>query len=54
MNRGLPASHREEALTAAMGYIQSFWQHPDNQEGPAAFAQKRAPQWAEPSLTFKD
>jgi enoyl-CoA hydratase len=46
--------HRAEALAAAMGYIEAFWSHPDNREGPAAFAQKRPPKWAEPSVTFED
>jgi enoyl-CoA hydratase/carnithine racemase len=46
--------HRAEALDAAMADIEAFWGHPDNREGPAAFAEKRTPQWAEPSLTFKE
>jgi enoyl-CoA hydratase/carnithine racemase len=39
-----------DALAAGMAEVQAFWDHPDNREGPAAFAQKRAPQWSAPSL----
>jgi hypothetical protein len=30
-----------------------MWTHPDNAEGPSAFAQKREPQW-EPLPTRRD
>jgi len=43
---------REDALAAGMEYVRGFWDHPDNREGPAAFAQKRAPEWAPPTRTF--
>lgn len=29
----------------------SMWGHPDQAEGPRAFAERRTPQWAEPSAT---
>jgi len=43
---------REEALAKGMEYVKGFWDHPDNREGPAAFAQKREPDWAPPTRTF--
>jgi enoyl-CoA hydratase/carnithine racemase len=43
---------RVDALAAGMEYVRGFWDHPDNREGPAAFAQKRAPEWAPPTRTF--
>lgn len=39
-----------EALAAGMAELQAFWDHPDNREGPAAFAAKRTPEWSAPSL----
>jgi enoyl-CoA hydratase len=39
-----------DALAAGMADVQAFWDHPDNREGPAAFAEKRAPRWSAPSL----
>ena len=32
--------------------LSGFWGHPDNAEGPRAFAEKRPPQWAPPTRTF--
>jgi len=43
---------RADALTEGMKLVESFWTHPDNREGPAAFAAKRDPEWAPPSATF--
>jgi enoyl-CoA hydratase/carnithine racemase len=39
-----------EALAAGLRDVQAFWDHPDNREGPAAFAERREPVWAAPSL----
>jgi enoyl-CoA hydratase/carnithine racemase len=38
----------DEALERGWRVVQSHYGHPDNVEGPRAFAQKRAPQWADP------
>jgi enoyl-CoA hydratase/carnithine racemase len=27
-----------------------MWDHPDQREGPKAFAEKREPQWVEPKI----
>jgi enoyl-CoA hydratase/carnithine racemase len=43
---------RSEALAEGMKLVEGFWSHPDNKEGPAAFAAKRDPQWAAPTRTF--
>jgi enoyl-CoA hydratase/carnithine racemase len=43
---------RTEALEAGRELVEGFWAHPDNTEGPAAFAAKREPNWAPPSTTF--
>jgi enoyl-CoA hydratase/carnithine racemase len=43
---------RQEALAEGMDYVTGFWDHPDNKEGPAAFADKREPVWAPPTRTF--
>jgi enoyl-CoA hydratase len=43
---------RSEALAEGMKLVEGFWTHPDNKEGPAAFATKRDPQWAAPTRTF--
>ena len=43
---------REEALVEGRAIVEGFWTHPDNREGPAAFAQKRDPDWAPPTRTF--
>ena len=43
----------ETGLTAALDAgaiaVADFWYHPDNREGPRAFAEKRAPRWQPPS-----
>ena len=43
----------ETGLTAALDAggraVADFWYHPDNREGPRAFAEKRAPKWRPPS-----
>lgn len=44
METGLTA-----ALDAGAHAVADFWFHPDNREGPRAFAEKRAPQWQPPS-----
>lgn len=43
---------REAALAEGMKLVEGFWSHPDNKEGPAAFAAKREPNWAPPSTSF--
>jgi enoyl-CoA hydratase len=43
---------RTAALDEGMGYVRSFWGHPDNVEGPRAFSEKRAADWAPPTRTF--
>jgi enoyl-CoA hydratase len=43
---------RTSALDQGMDYVRSFWGHPDNVEGPRAFAEKREPDWAPPARTF--
>jgi len=40
---------RSAALADGMDYVTGFWDHPDNREGPAAFAEKREPVWAPPT-----
>lgn len=44
METGLTA-----ALDAGAHAVADFWYHPDNREGPRAFAEKRAPRWQPPS-----
>jgi len=43
----------EDGLTPSLARsahaLADFWRHPDNREGPAAFAEKREPQWAPPT-----
>lgn len=39
---------RAEALERGMDYVRAMWGHPDNAEGPRAFAQKREPTWVDP------
>ena len=43
----------EMPYTQAMEYgwalLRMHWDHPDCKEGPRAFAEKRAPQWYDPS-----
>jgi enoyl-CoA hydratase/carnithine racemase len=36
----------EEALDAGWAAIRAHWAHPDAQEGPRAFSEKRAPRWS--------
>ena len=37
-----------DACRAGSGEIVSLWGHPDQEEGPLAFAERRKPRWAEP------
>jgi enoyl-CoA hydratase/carnithine racemase len=37
------------ALARSAQALADFWRHPDNREGPAAFAEKREPEWAPPT-----
>jgi enoyl-CoA hydratase len=37
-----------DACRAGAGELVSMWGHPDQSEGPAAFAEKRAPRWQVP------
>ncbi len=37
-----------DACRAGAQDLVSMWGHPDQTEGPAAFAEKRDPVWAEP------
>jgi enoyl-CoA hydratase/carnithine racemase len=39
---------RDAALEDAWLTIQRHWNHPDAQEGPVAFLERRAPHWADP------
>jgi enoyl-CoA hydratase/carnithine racemase len=41
LERGL-----HEAYRHGFGYIRAHWNHPDNLEGPRAFAERRKPRWA--------
>ena len=36
---------RSEAERQGAQEMAAFWTHPDNHEGPLAFAEKRAPVW---------
>jgi len=38
-----------DACKAGALDLVSMWGHPDQEEGPRAFAEKRAPEWAEPT-----
>jgi len=40
-----------DACRAGAGELVSMWGHPDQTEGPAAFAEKREPQWVDPQAT---
>jgi enoyl-CoA hydratase len=44
----------EAGLTAAMKaggkQLMDMWDHPDQLEGPKAFAEKREPNWVEPKI----
>jgi enoyl-CoA hydratase/carnithine racemase len=37
-----------DACRAGAGHIVSLWGHPDQDEGPRSFAEKREPEWAPP------
>jgi enoyl-CoA hydratase len=37
-----------EAIREGAKHLVSMWGHPDQQEGPLAFAEKREPEWAQP------
>ena len=37
-----------DACRNGAGHIVSLWGHPDQDEGPRAFAEKREPRWAVP------
>jgi enoyl-CoA hydratase len=43
---------RTQALADGMAIVRGFWDHPDNKEGPAAYSQRREPNWAPPTRTF--
>jgi E-phenylitaconyl-CoA hydratase len=36
-----------DRLEAGWAEIRAHWEHPDSKEGPAAFMEKRPPQWSE-------
>jgi enoyl-CoA hydratase len=38
-----------EACKVGAGHLVSMWGHPDQDEGPRAFAEKRPPEWVPPS-----
>jgi enoyl-CoA hydratase/carnithine racemase len=38
-----------DACKAGSAELVSMWGHPDQEEGPRAFAEKREPQWAPPT-----
>jgi enoyl-CoA hydratase len=40
-----------DACRNGSGHIVSLWGHPDQDEGPRAFAEKREPRWAPPART---
>lgn len=42
-----------DALDAGARVVADFWHHPDNREGPRAFAQKRTPEWQPPGSPKK-
>lgn len=44
----------EEALARSALRLADFWRHPDNREGPAAFAEKRDPHFLPPTRSFVD
>jgi len=45
--RDFEAARMREHLDAGWRAVQDHWAHPDSKEGPAAFAEKRAPRWVE-------
>jgi enoyl-CoA hydratase len=38
-----------DACKAGAGHLMSLWGHPDQEEGPRAFAERREPRWAAPA-----
>jgi enoyl-CoA hydratase/carnithine racemase len=46
--RELERSTLEPAMAAGWDAVQRHWTHPDAQEGPQAFAERRVPRWVEP------
>ncbi len=44
----------EEALAQSALRLADFWRHPDNREGPMAFAEKREANWLPPTRSFVD
>jgi enoyl-CoA hydratase len=44
----------EEALARSALRLADFWRHPDNREGPAAFAEGREPSYLPPTRAFLD
>lgn len=43
--RSLERRLLHDAMDEGWAAVQAHWVHPDSQEGPAAFAEKRAPRW---------
>ena len=43
-----------DACKAGSAELVSMWGHPDQEEGPRAFAEKREPQWAPPTRADRD
>jgi enoyl-CoA hydratase/carnithine racemase len=46
---GARETSRSKAMALGWRHVVAMWRHPDNAEGPRAFAQRRAPDWAPPS-----
>jgi enoyl-CoA hydratase len=49
---GALETNRSEALANGMSLLMGLWDHPDNREGPRAFAEKRDAHWEPPKMTF--
>ncbi len=43
-----------DACKAGAAELVSMWGHPDQEEGPRAFAEKREPRWAPPTSSHRD
>ena len=43
-----------DACKAGAAELVSMWGHPDQEEGPRAFAEKRAPKWLPPGASPTD
>ncbi len=43
-----------DACKAGAAELVSMWGHPDQEEGPRAFAEKREPKWAPPTSSHRD